>query len=87
MIKIATKTDWLVILLVFNFVVVTLAGFYGAFINQNLYETEEVGNNALNVNFDVVTGFSEAPDWFNAIFGLQIIVGIYLLFATIFPGG
>lgn len=83
------KIDWFVYLLLFNFIVITLTGFYGGYINQNNINTDQsdLGVALGTANFDIITGFSNAPTWLNALFGLQIIILIYLGLATILPGG
>ena len=84
-----SKTDWLAILLVFNIVVVTLAGFYGDYLNEaGLTTVSEATQLALpGVALNVVTGFAGAPAWLNLILAAQFVIAIYILLATILPGG
>lgn len=83
------KIDWFVYLLLFNFIVITFTGFYGGYINQENIDTasSDLGVGLGNANFDLITGFESAPNWLNALFGLQIIILVYLGLATILPGG
>lgn len=72
------KIEWFITLLVFNILLIVFTGYYGGYINETVATVDTQGSDWLNLEFDIITGFSNVPTWLNLIFTIQFLVLAYI---------